>query len=126
MGSKTIMFYCVLIFTIGSTWAAQPNILLVLMDDLGWNDIGYHNPEVYSPVLDGLAEEGVKLENYYVYPVCSPSRSALLSGRYTVNTPALGQFWDDTAIIGPVPAQCWHIISFEQQAEVPYCREDTR
>ena len=62
----------------------RPHILLIVADDLGYNDIGYHNPAVLTPTLDKLAREGVILENYYVQPFCSPSRSALLSGRHAV------------------------------------------
>ncbi len=66
--------------------ASQPNILFVLADDYGWNDIGYHGSEIKTPNLDQLAAEGVKLENYYVQPICTPSRSQLLSGRYQIHT----------------------------------------
>lgn len=48
----------------------------------GFNDIGYHNPNIKTPTLDKLASEGVKLENYYVQPICTPSRSQLITGRY--------------------------------------------
>ena len=61
-----------------------PNILLILADDYGWHDIGYHGSEIRTPVLDQLAGEGVKLERYYVQPICTPSRSQLMSGRYQV------------------------------------------
>ena len=47
----------------------------------GFNDIGYHNPTIKTPTLDKLAAEGVTLENYYVQPICTPSRSQLLTGR---------------------------------------------
>ena len=45
---------------------------------------GYHGSEIKTPNLDALAAEGVKLENYYIQPICSPSRSQLMSGRYQV------------------------------------------
>ena len=62
----------------------QPNILLIVSDDYGFHDIGYHGSEIKTPVLDKLAKAGVKLENYYVQPICTPTRSQLLSGRYQV------------------------------------------
>lgn len=62
----------------------QPHILLIVADDYGWNDVGYHNPEMYTPTIDKLASAGVKLENYYVQPICTPSRSQLMSGKYQV------------------------------------------
>ena len=65
--------------------ARKPNIVFILADDYGYNDIGYHNPEMKTPTLDKLANEGVKLENYYVQPICTPTRSQLMSGRYQVS-----------------------------------------
>ena len=62
----------------------QPNIVFIMADDYGWNDIGYHGSEIRTPTLDRMAANGVKLENYYVQQVCTPSRSQLLSGRYQV------------------------------------------
>lgn len=58
-----------------------PHIIFIMTDDLGFNDIGYHNPDMHTPTLDKLAADGVKLENYYVQPICTPSRSQFLTGR---------------------------------------------
>ena len=66
--------------------AKQPHIVFILADDLGFNDVGYHNPRINTPVINKLAKEGVRLENYYVQPVCTPTRSQLLSGRYQIHT----------------------------------------
>ena len=66
------------------TISSKPNILLVIVDDLGWNDIGYNNPEIKTPFIDKLAFEGVRLHNHYVQPACSPSRAQLLTGKYQV------------------------------------------
>ncbi|XP_065838684.1 arylsulfatase I-like isoform X2 [Oscarella lobularis] len=63
-----------------------PNIIFILADDYGYHDIGYHGSEIKTPNLDKLAESGVKLENYYVQPICTPTRSQLLSGRYQIHT----------------------------------------
>ena len=61
--------------------ATQPNILLVLADDLGVNDVSWNNPSVsWSPSLDRLASSGTILDTAYTLPVCSPSRAALLTG----------------------------------------------
>ena len=56
------------------------NVLVLMADDLGWNGVSYHNPKMTTPALAKLAKEGVQLERFYGYPVCSPARSALLSG----------------------------------------------
>eukprot|EP00058_Branchiostoma_floridae_P006789 XP_002592277.1 hypothetical protein BRAFLDRAFT_71008 [Branchiostoma floridae] len=64
--------------------SGKPNIVFILADDYGWNDIGYHGSVIRTPNLDRLAAEGVKLENYYVQPLCSPSRCQLMTGRYQI------------------------------------------
>lgn len=62
--------------------AASPNILLIVADDLGWSDVGWHGGFGKTPHMDRLAREGVELDQHYVQPVCTPTRTALLSGRY--------------------------------------------
>lgn len=67
------------------TWSAseeKPNIILFVIDDLGWNDTGYQGADYTTPTIDRLAKEGIRLNQYYVQPLCSPSRSALLAGKY--------------------------------------------
>ena len=66
--------------------AKAPNIVVIVADDLGWNDVGYHGSEIKTPHIDNLAASGVKLQNYYVQPICTPSRSQLMSGRYQIHT----------------------------------------
>jgi arylsulfatase A-like enzyme len=61
---------------------ARPNIIFFLADDLGWTDVGWHGGDIQTPNLDKLANGGAKLEQFYVLPVCSPTRAALLTGRY--------------------------------------------
>ncbi|KAM9313007.1 arylsulfatase I [Gastrophryne carolinensis] len=63
-----------------------PHIIFILTDDQGFHDIGYHGSDIQTPTLDRLAAEGVKLENYYVQPICTPSRSQLITGRYQIHT----------------------------------------
>jgi len=60
----------------------RPNIVLFVADDIGWHDVGYHGSEIKTPIIDKLAETGVELNHFYVYPTCSPSRAALLTGKY--------------------------------------------
>mgnify|MGYP001794491143 FL=1 len=69
-----------LLLTLVVTAVQKPNIIFIIADDYGWNDIGYHGSEIKTPHLDKLAANGVKLENYYVQPICTPSRSQLMSG----------------------------------------------
>jgi len=60
--------------------ARQPNVLLIVADDLGYSDIGAFGGEIATPTLDQLAQEGLRLSNFHVLPSCSPTRSVLLSG----------------------------------------------
>ncbi|MFF2862758.1 arylsulfatase [Streptomyces rubiginosohelvolus] len=57
-----------------------PNIVVVLVDDMGYSDIGPFGSEIATPTLDALAEDGVRLSNYHTMPLCSPARAALLTG----------------------------------------------
>ena len=61
---------------------SKPNILLIVADDLGWADVGYHGSRIRTPVIDRLAREGVELDQHYVQPLCTPTRTALMTGRY--------------------------------------------
>ena len=62
--------------------AAKPNIIVIVADDLGWGDVGYHGSAIKTPNIDRLSETGVQLTRFYVAPVCSPTRAGLLTGMY--------------------------------------------
>ncbi|HET6572771.1 MAG TPA: arylsulfatase [Fimbriiglobus sp.] len=62
--------------------ADRPNVLLVVADDLGWSDVGWHGGFSRTLNLDKLVKTGVELDRHYVQPVCTPTRTALMSGRY--------------------------------------------
>lgn len=61
--------------------AGYPNVVLIVSDDQGWQDIGYNGSEIRTPNLDALAGEGVILDQFHTFPVCSPTRAALMTGR---------------------------------------------
>ena len=62
--------------------AARPHVVYVLADDMGWKDVGFHGSDIQTPNLDQLARSGARLEQLYAQPMCTPSRAALMTGRY--------------------------------------------
>ena len=59
-----------------------PNIVYIVADDLGWKDVGYHGSDISTPSIDRLAATGARLEQFYAQPMCTPTRAALMTGRY--------------------------------------------
>jgi len=92
------MHYATLISIVAAARARTPDIVFILADDLGYNEMGFMNSTrgLITPHLDGLAAGGIVLRNYYVQPICSPTRSALMTGRYTVRlgTQSSVIYWD--------------------------------
>ena len=69
--------------------AERPNVVILLADDLGWADVGYHGGQIDggqidTPNIDRLARDGVRLENFHVCPLCSPTRAGLMTGRWPI------------------------------------------
>ncbi len=62
--------------------AERPSIVILLADDLGYGDVGFHGSDIRTPNLDHLAATGVVLDRFYVCPMCSPTRAGLMTGRY--------------------------------------------
>ena len=72
---------------------ARPNVLLIVADDQGYGDVGFHgNPQVRTPRLDALARQSARFRNFYVSPVCSPTRASLMTGRYAYRTGVVDTF----------------------------------
>lgn len=76
--------FLVSLFAVGQLSAARPNVVLFVVDDLGWMDLGCQGSEFYqTPNIDALAESGVRFTNAYAAcAVCSPTRAAILTGKY--------------------------------------------
>jgi arylsulfatase A-like enzyme len=60
----------------------KPNVIYIMSDDQGWKDVGYHGSDIKTPNIDKLASGGARLEQYYSQQICTPSRAALMTGRY--------------------------------------------
>ena len=94
MRHRHVLHYTLLCWAIcGARFASGepsplPNIIHILADDYGWADVGYHREavrgnatDVQTPNLDALVRTGIELDRFYVYKICSPSRSSIQSGR---------------------------------------------
>jgi arylsulfatase A-like enzyme len=79
---RAVAVFCLLLSSTFAAAAERPNILLIVADDLGWKDVGWHGAKIETPHMDELVRTGVELDQHYVQPVCTPTRTALLSGRY--------------------------------------------
>ncbi|MFN6268963.1 MAG: arylsulfatase [Akkermansiaceae bacterium] len=67
--------------------ATKPNVIIIITDDQGYGEIAAHgNPVIKTPILDKLHSESIRLTNFHVDPTCSPTRAALLTGRYSTRT----------------------------------------
>ena len=97
--SLTLALLVLSCLTMGLRWRIEtqaqavppPNIVIILADDMGYGDLGsFGNPNVRTPRLDAMAAEGQKWTNFYVQPVCSPSRAALLTGRLPIRSGMYG------------------------------------
>jgi len=88
---KTVVSVLLFCFAGSAAFAQEkPNIVLVLMDNFGWGELGTYGGGVIrgapTPRIDSLADEGMKLLNFNVEAQCTPSRAAILTGRYAVRT----------------------------------------
>jgi arylsulfatase A-like enzyme len=82
-----LLFLLLTAFAVSSTSIvhaddAKPNIIYIIADDLGWKDVGFNGSDIKTPNLDKLASGGAVLEQFYAQPMCTPTRAALMTGRY--------------------------------------------
>jgi arylsulfatase A-like enzyme len=87
MKPKLLLFvwatFAVAILTTAALAADKPHIIHIVADDLGWKDVGFNGcTDIKTPNLDALAASGAKLTQFYVQPMCTPTRACLMTGRY--------------------------------------------
>ncbi|MEM9281561.1 MAG: sulfatase-like hydrolase/transferase [Verrucomicrobiota bacterium] len=82
---RTLAFALTALFTCASSHANEgthrPHVVIFISDDMGWNDVGYHGSPADTPHIDQLVAEGLELDRFYVHPICTPTRAALMTGR---------------------------------------------
>lgn len=84
---KNLLLLLLAVFSLPGMTQERPNIILIMTDDQGYGDLGYHgNPQIKTPTLDQLAAQSVRFSNFYVSPVCAPTRASLMTGRYNIRT----------------------------------------
>ena len=81
LSAALALFALVCLSPVMAAAADRPNVIVMVADDLGWNDVGFHGGDIDTPSLDRLAAEGVQLDRFYSTPICSPTRAALMTGR---------------------------------------------
>ncbi|MFO7670149.1 MAG: arylsulfatase [Bacteroidales bacterium] len=84
-----ILFSCLTLFSALSSAQEEthPNVIIIITDDQGYGDLGITgNPHVQTPVIDKFARESIRFNNFHVSPVCAPTRSSLMTGRYSMRT----------------------------------------
>ena len=92
MNTSRMKVICALLLTIcyvgvGCSQDKKPNVIVIITDDQGYGDLGYTgNPHVKTPHIDKFAGESMRFNNFYVSPVCAPTRSSLMTGRYSLRT----------------------------------------
>lgn len=81
---RLLLCSSILLAALASGKSGQPNIVIMLADDLGWAAVGYHSDKAETPNIDRFVREGIDLDRFYVAPMCSPTRAGLMTGRYPI------------------------------------------
>jgi len=76
----------------------HPNVVVIVSDDMGWDDVSYHGSSLKTPNIDRIGREGAELDRFYVSPICSPTRTALMTGRSPIRFGILGPIGRDQSV----------------------------
>ena len=89
------LIFLLLAFASAVAGADRPNIVLIMVDDMGWSDLGCYGGEIRTPNIDSLAAEGQRFTQFYNNSVCGATRASLLSGLYCQQTGHPGTRWNE-------------------------------
>ena len=85
--AAALLMHLLMLVGVRASSAEPPNIIFIVADDLGWQDVGFMGSQYFeTPNLDALAEQSLKFNQAYMYPTCSPSRAALATGKQSFRT----------------------------------------
>lgn len=104
---KYILYILLCTISLNLSAKSQPNIIIIFTDDQGYQDLGcFGSPDIATPNIDKIADEGMRFTNFYVAdPVCSPSRAALLTGKYPAKAGVRRVLFPDRGQGGLEPSQ---------------------
>ena len=101
---NSVLFILILMAPIIGCFAqekARPNVILIITDDQGYGDFGFTgNSQIKTPVIDNLAKQSIRFNQFYVSPVCAPTRASLMTGRYSLRT-GIRDTYNGGAIMSP-------------------------
>lgn len=93
-----LVLFAALPAAIAAGQKARANVIILISDDMGWNDVGYHGSKIRTPNIDRLAAEGMRLNRFYVHPICSPTRAAMMTGRSPARFGVTGPLGGDRGV----------------------------
>ncbi len=109
MTRRDLLFGAVTACLATAAQGKRPNVILVITDDQGFGDLSLHgNPDLSTPNLDRVGTEGIRFDQFHVNPVCSPTRSSLMTGRYYYRTGVVDTYlgrsmmWNDEVTLAEV------------------------
>merc|ERR1712166_522411 len=97
MAKKGLLGVVVLLLLGVGEAAKKPNVLFIVIDDLGSDDVGFRSHQIKTPTIDSLAATGLVLSNYCVQDVCSPSRTTFMTGRFAMHHSILSELKNQMA-----------------------------